>query len=140
MAIGSLPPPSQGLLVIPGLAEGDCLSPILFALFIANVEPELQHKAPVLAGSERKSIFYADDGALTAISAKELQRALDEFADFCDRNSLEINIQKTKVMIFGKGRIPKAEFEIRGEKIDIVKQFSYLGVILTPQLSFACHA
>ena len=37
-------------------------------------------------------------------------------------------------------RIPKAEFEIRGEKIDIVKQFSYLGVILTPQLSFACHA
>ena len=43
-------------------------------------------------------------------------------------------------MIFGKGRIPKAEFEIRGEKIDIVKQFSYLGVILTPQLSFACHA
>ena len=42
-------------------------------------------------------------------------------------------------MIFGKGRIPAAEFQIKGEKLEIVKEFSYLGVVFTPQLSFTNH-
>jgi len=122
-----------------GLAEGDCLSPILFALFIRNIENELEHKAPMLAGEERKSIFYADDGAVNAITAEELQKALNSLVDFCERNGLEINVSKTKIMIFGKGKIPESEFTIKGETVEIVKQFSYLGVIFTPQLSFANH-
>ena len=42
-------------------------------------------------------------------------------------------------MIFGRGRIPEADFFINNEKLEHVKEFKYLGVVLTPQLSFARH-
>jgi len=69
-----------------GVPEGDCLSPILFALFISDVEEYLHHRAPVMGGNERKSIFFADDGAIIAISAEELQKGLDGFAEYCKKN------------------------------------------------------
>jgi len=122
-----------------GVPEGDCLSPILFALFISDVEEYLHHRAPVMGGSERKSIFFADDGAIIAISAEELQKGLDGFAEYCKKNQLSINAEKTKVMVFGRGWIPKADFIINGERIEVVREFKYLGVILSPQLSFSSH-
>jgi len=122
-----------------GLPEGDCLSPILFAIFTADIEAYLRHRAPMLNGKERKSIFFADDGALIAITADKLQRGLDDLIEYCKINHLTINEKKTKVMIFGRGRIPEADFFINNEKLEHVKEFKYLGVVLTPQLSFARH-
>ena len=93
----------------------------------------------MLGGNERGSIFFADDGAIIAVSAAELQTGLNHFAEYCNENQLTINVSKTKVMIFGRGRIPKAEFHINMEEIEIVKEFKYLGVMLSPLLSFSSH-
>jgi len=121
------------------LPEGDCLSPILFAIFTADVEKFLHHRAPILGEKERKSIFFADDGAIIAISADELQKGIDNFQEYCERNHLIINADKTKVMVFGRGRIPKADFTIGEDELEIVKEFTYLGVRLSPQLSYSNH-
>ena len=130
---------AKPVLTSVGVPEGNCLSPILFALFTADIENYLSHKAPSLGGRERKSIFFADDGALIAVSADELQKGLNDFAEYCSKNNLTINAAKTKIMIFGRGRIPNAEFFIMESKIEVVKEFKYLGVTLTPQLSYAKH-
>ena len=127
------------LLTSIGVPEGNCLSPILFALFSADIDNYLRHKAPILGGKERGSVFFADDGAIIAISAAELQTGINHFAEYCNKNQLTINVSKTKIMIFGRGRIPKAEFYINKEEIEIVKEFKYLGVMLSPQLSFSSH-
>jgi len=42
-------------------------------------------------------------------------------------------------MVFGQGRIPQAAFYINGEELEMVKEFKYLGVILTQQLSYSSH-
>ena len=42
-------------------------------------------------------------------------------------------------MVFGRGRIPYFMCSINGEAIEIVKEFSYLGVVLSQQLSFSSH-
>ena len=42
-------------------------------------------------------------------------------------------------MIFGRGRIPKAKFNISNVELEQVKEFKYLGVVFTPQLTFSSH-
>ena len=79
-----------------GVPEGNCWSPILFAIFTADIELFLRHRAPIVGGKERRSIFFADDGAIMAVSAEELQRALDDFEVYCKQNNLTIDASKMK--------------------------------------------
>ena len=49
---------------------------------------------------------------------------------------LKINIEKSKVVIFSNGRMPKSDFILNGEKLEKVKEFNYLGIIFTASGSF----
>jgi hypothetical protein len=51
---------------------------------------------------------------------------------------LSVNLDKTKVMVFGKGgRLSKYEkWGFNGNKIEIVNKYTYLGFALTTKLSF----
>jgi len=73
------------------------------------------------------------------MTAEELQRALNNFTEYCKVNDLTINAGKTKVMIFGRGRTPEARFYINNNELEIIKEFTYLGVVFSPQLSFSKH-
>ena len=41
-----------------------------------------------------------------AESARDLQKQLDKFYDYCQLWKLKVNVEKTKIMIFFKGRQP----------------------------------
>ena len=49
-------------------------------------------------------LFYADDTIILAERAKQLQSALDGLHTNCDRWALKVNIDKTKVVIFFRGK------------------------------------
>ena len=49
-------------------------------------------------------LLYADDTILMAESATELQKQLNIFHNYCTKWKLRVNVDKTKIMIFGKGR------------------------------------
>ena len=74
-------------------------------------------------------------------SASDLQRMLDALKTYCDINKLEVNVNKTKVMIFHRGRLPEAASDITydGKVLEVVNNFCYLGFWLTVQLSFTRH-
>ena len=51
---------------------------------------------------------------------------------FCQTWKLRVNIGKTKIVIFGKGRLRQGTtFYYENSTIEIVKKFKYLGVYLT---------
>ena len=91
-----------------GVRQGECLSPFLFAMYLNDLEEEFN-----LKGSEGIDvgmlkmflILYADDIVLFSDSAAELQKKLDILHEYCYRNRLTVNTNKTKVMIFRKGGI-----------------------------------
>lgn len=87
-------------------------------------------------------LLYADDTVLMAESARDLQKQLDKFYDYCQLWKLKVNVEKTKIMIFSKGRQPaNINFNYNGVEIDIVKDFNYLGVLLSRTGSFkACKS
>lgn len=87
-------------------------------------------------------LCFADDLALPACSPEELQQQLNALLSYCNENNL-VNTQKTKVMIYHKGRLPKHDasfqFMYNNQPIERVSNFCYLGFTFTTQLSFSTH-
>ena len=72
--------------------------------------------------------MYADDLILIGESEKELQDQLNKLNEICKGKDLEINIKKTKCMVFSRGnKLCKANISINGQNIENVKTFKYLG-------------
>lgn len=118
-----------------GVAQGDPASPFLFILYVASLGQVLR---------EVKAIhrFYADDLILLAKTKYHLQFYLNELSTWCASHGLAINVSKTKVLRFSSGgRYANADrnIKINNSAIELVNYFPYLGVTLTPKLSFTRH-
>ena len=83
--------------------------------------------------------MYADDICLLAETHDDLQKMLHALELYCSTNKLEVNVAKTKIMIFHYGRCPPFMFTFEGQQIEIVKHFVYLGFTFTTQLTFTPH-
>ena len=60
---------------------------------------------------------------------QDLQTALDAVFSFCKLWYLELNISKTKVIIFLRGKVRKhIKFAFDGTELEVVDQYTYLGV------------
>jgi hypothetical protein len=74
-------------------------------------------------------IMYANDTALLAKSTINLQNLLNLFQVYCIKWKLKVNIDKTKIMIFSKGRLStNINFKYGDKEFEIVKYFLYLGI------------
>ena len=124
---------------VNGVRQGENLSPFLFALFINDIEEHLTQNDcdPIqVTGADIHTylkllvIMYADDTVLFANSKENLQKCLNGLQQYCDKWKLQINADKTKVLVFSKRKIDKSNinFTIGGEIIEIVDEFKYLGV------------
>jgi len=119
-----------------GVKQGDSLSPMLFNIY-TNDLPEVfdqLHSDPVsLDSTKLNCLLYADDLILISESEKGLQSCLDSLSTYCTRWKLKINISKTKIIIFSKGKRKPSQdkFLINEQEIEVVEKYKYLGVILT---------
>ena len=92
--------------VLRGLPEGSRLSPILFAIFAADLIRDLQLQFPEITMPTASTltwmgtIFYVDDAVLIARSPDELQRMLNVCQQWAEKNRMSINVNKTKVVVF----------------------------------------
>ena len=51
-------------------------------------------------------------------------------------NGIEVNLQKTKPVVFNKtGKLFRKSFIFGNKKIDDAREYKYLGFLLTPSLS-----
>ena len=74
-------------------------------------------------------LLYADDTVILAECPEDLQRALDILKTYYEFWGLDINVRKTKVMIFSRGKIRKMpKFYFNEEIVDVVWDYKYLGV------------
>ena len=74
------------------------------------------------------TILYADDTVILSEAKEGMQQALDIFESYCEIWRLQVNVAKTKVMIFRKRKTAQdPKFILHGQTLDIVDTFSYLG-------------
>ena len=81
-----------------GVKQGDNL----FKIFINDLPSYLSNtKDPViLDNSPIHCLMYADDIVLLSKSAEGMQEKLDNLSAFCTDWCLDINIKKTKILVF----------------------------------------
>ena len=116
------------------------MSPLLFSLYLNDLEDFLLEKGSnyIKTNSEVCDsylkillLLYADDTVIMSNSAENLQKALTDLECYCTQWKLQINCSKTKIIIFGKRKSSpdKFNFTYSGNKIEIVDEFKYLGVL-----------
>ena len=71
-------------------------------------------------------LMYADDTVLFASSKRNLQHSLNTYSNYCKTWDIDININKTKIMCFG--RKVTHTFSLDGKNVELVDTFIYLGV------------
>ena len=138
-----------------GVRQGENLSPLLFAIYLNDFEDYLSERysgMETLANEIRNNInddeiqiyvklftlLYADDTVILAESEAELQKALDSLEEYCSLWGLTVNLDKTKIIIFSRGKVRiHQKFMFAGNEIEVVDDYVYLGIKFNYNNSFS---
>uniref|UniRef100_A0A4W2E180 RNA-directed DNA polymerase n=1 Tax=Bos indicus x Bos taurus TaxID=30522 RepID=A0A4W2E180_BOBOX len=114
-----------------GVHQGCILSPCLFNLYAEYIMRKAgleETQAGIkIAGRNINNLRYADDTTLMAEGEEELKSLLMKVKMENEKVGLKLNIQKTKIMASG----PITSWEIDGETVEKVPDFSFLGSKIT---------
>ena len=87
--------------------QGCPLSPTLFNAFLSDIKEDMSkvQKGGVVIGREKvRTIVYADDTVLVATTEVVMKGMLKRFRKYVERKDLTINTEKSKVLVFERGR------------------------------------
>ena len=87
-----------------------------------NAGPDKAQAGIKVAGRNINNLRYVDDTTLTAESEEELKNLLMNVKEESEKVGLKLSIQKTKIMASS----PITSWEIDGERVEIVRDFTFL--------------
>ncbi|XP_033218123.1 uncharacterized protein LOC117173592 [Belonocnema kinseyi] len=115
-----------------GVRQGCSLSPILFNIFLEDLDVTLtkrKEEGTVIGKTKIFVMKFADDMVLLAEEAEGLRQMLKTLEKYVKKNKMEVNVTKTKIMVFRKGgKLKKEESRnFNGKELEIVGIYKYLG-------------
>ena len=131
---------SQWAPILSGVPQGSVLGPLLFLVFINDLE----------CGIKSQIKFFADDTSLYSvvkdpmISAAELQHDLDIISEWANQWKMSFNPDPTKPaeeILFSQKilEINHPPLYFNGIEVKRVSEHKHLGLILDPKLNFVAH-
>jgi len=126
-----------------GTRQGCMLSPTLFIIYLNIFLSECKDaKCMGIYIDEQfnnlMSLLYADDALELGDTVIRLQRLLNQLDSFCSKWGLNVNLEKSKIIVFrngGKVRDNEKWF-YRGAMLEVVSYYKYVGLITTSSLNW----
>ena len=125
--------------IFSGVPQGSVLGPLLFLLFINDLE----------AGIISQIKFFADDTSLYSVvrdpekSARDLNHDLEVINNWAKQWKMSFNPDPTKpaeeILFSHKQPRPHPPLFFNGAEVRRVEEHKHLGLILDPLLNFAAH-
>ena len=116
-----------------GVKQGCVISSILFNIYLADICNNFNDDcAPVkLHDIKLNCLLYADDMILLSESATGLRKCQSKLSEYFDKWKLQVNIAKTKIVIFNKGgcKIKRFKLMYKENIVERVNSYKYLGLV-----------
>jgi len=128
--------------ILVGTEQGHVMSPDLFKLYINDLTELLNDSSlnvPELNSLLISHLLWADDLVLLALDQKSLQTQINILQKFCEEWGLEVNFDKTQILIFnksGRRQDNKYKFTIGDYNLKHTSSYCYLGITFTISGSF----
>ena len=108
--------------VLSGVPQGSVLGPLLFLIYIDDLDNGLKSKILKFADDTKcfRRINNAEDQTI-------LQSDLNRMANWAEESKMEFNVGKCKVVHIGRGN-DKFSYEMKGEMLEEVNEEKDLGV------------
>jgi hypothetical protein len=107
--------------------QGCILSPYLFNIYTEFIfRKSVECIGINIGGRNISNPRYADDTVLMAVIEEHLQTPLNEVQTNSKEAGLDMNVNKTKIMMISKGHT-EANITIQDVKLEQVVSFNYLG-------------
>ena len=113
-----------------GVQEGATESPKLFNIHINDLPQALREAGAegVEYAAHFLAALFADDLAIASDSVQGLQVCLDALEVYCRKWRMTVSLGKTKVMRCGTAMGQPAPVTFRGQVVELVPYYKYLGV------------
>ena len=130
---------SKQVLLKPfGVPQGSVIGPILFLVYTNDVTACLKHS---------KTILFADDTTLfiskqnSSLLYSQMNEDLAILSDWCNSNSLKVNVAKCNYMLFNEKRGAQTNDDVKmlNTKILRVATFKLLGIMIDEKLKWKQH-
>lgn len=127
-----------------GVPQGSILGPILFSLGSADITKCIVNcKYHIYADDVQLYLSFKPQNTESAVGL--INEDLERIATWCKVNSLSINVEKTKFILFGsKHKIKSIEearplLKLNGQAVERVREVRNLGVVMDENLRFEKH-
>ena len=118
-----------------GVKQGCNLSPTLFNIFINDLisafDSTEQSHDPTIGNLNITCLLYADDLVLVSKTKQGLQNLLNTLEKYTTDWYMNINMKKTKCIIFGRKKDIKTQFYFGSTPVENCNNYTYLGIMLT---------
>ncbi|KAG1671258.1 Protein transport protein Sec31A [Nymphon striatum] len=125
-----------------GVKQGDVISPLLFCLFLNDLPSFLGNYDDLkIEDINQNIILYADDVALFSKSEQSMNSYLHKLHQYCQTNQIQVNIKKSKGMIFSRKTPDLLKFKLiyDNHPLELVTTFKYLGILFDSKMNFKPH-
>ena len=124
-----------------GLPQGSAISPILFLIFINDLDADLDlQTAASLFADDTSS--WRHDGQIRGSDRVLMQKEIDKIMEWANTWKMKVNTSKTKSMVISSSQQDRhwnPEFVAAQEPIEAVQDYRFLGVTIPGDLKFAKH-
>ncbi len=122
---------SEAFKSIVGILAGDSPSPGLWNIYFSDFTLPPHADDVTLRDQPMSHIEQADDIILFSNSSEGLQSKLDILFDWCQKNSMTISHDKTKIWIAGWLPSTLPSFTVGGLPLSCVSKHKYVGITLS---------
>lgn len=126
-----------------GVRQGCPLSVPLFIIYLENLKERWKRKNAGGVVTGNKKIYclkFTDNVAMMADSAEGLREMLKDLERFSEESGLEVNENKTKIMVFRKGgRVGKEKWSYKNKELEVVGEYKYLRFWFKTGNSYSLH-
>ena len=145
---------SKSFILKEGLPQGSSISPLLFLIFINDIDVDLDAKTIASLFADDTSIWRSggerpegETGKRTAeeireMDTKMMQYEVDKIMNWASKWKMRVNTGKTKSMVISSATADRCwdpELTADGKQIDLVQEYKFLGATIANDLRFKSH-